>query len=442
MNRLLALAALFAAALCAQATLQIVDRDAAAPLRPGETVSVVAQTSTTYAALFLFADDPLPMIQMVNVPPYRFSVEIPSHIAAGHYRLWAKGCKGPQDCDDIGPITLDVEPAWPASADGSHAVKDASGVTVDMNGSPVMHRSAIPYPQDLVAQGIGGTMVLEITPDWEGHAEGVQVISGPEELRKDVIKRVLLWHFPQQAGKKPRRITITFDPYLAVRQAALEPAAKPVSLGYRSFTPVISDLLRRQSPHTAMPVMPVLPLGLSEDARTTLLSRVPIQPNQQLDFDAMTRVSNAVVSFDHDLTVWWKPLGEKIAIVVTIPGFWLPDADPTVPHENPKTQAPAPPPQFTPQRIRVATATQAAKLGSKVEPEYPPIAKASHIQGTVRMTVLIKPDGQVAWTYVLSGHPLLVQAAEDAVKQWTYSPTFVNGTAVEVLTDVEIDFFN
>ena len=136
------------------------------------------------------------------------------------------------------------------------------------------------------------------------------------------------------------------------------------------------------------------------------------------------------------------PLGEKIAIVVTTPGFWLPDADPTIPHENPKTQAPAPSPQFTPQRIRVSAATQAAKLVSKVEPEYPPIAKASHIQGTVRLTVLIKPDGQVAWTYALSGHPLLVQAAEDAVKQWIYSPTFINGTAVEVLTDVEIEFFN
>jgi periplasmic protein TonB len=82
-----------------------------------------------------------------------------------------------------------------------------------------------------------------------------------------------------------------------------------------------------------------------------------------------------------------------------------------------------------------------AKLISKVEPEYPWLAKANHIQGVVRLTLVLYNDGRVMHVLLVSGHPLLVQEAEDAVKQWMYSPTLVNGTPVEVVTEVEVEFF-
>jgi protein TonB len=76
-----------------------------------------------------------------------------------------------------------------------------------------------------------------------------------------------------------------------------------------------------------------------------------------------------------------------------------------------------------------------------VEPEYPSLAKANHIQGVVRLTLILYNDGRVMHVFLVSGHPLLDQAAEDAVKQWMYSPTLVNGTPVEVVTEVEVEFF-
>ncbi len=71
---------------------------------------------------------------------------------------------------------------------------------------------------------------------------------------------------------------------------------------------------------------------------------------------------------------------------------------------------------------------------------YPPEAKAARIQGTVRFSVTIAPDGKVSNIELVSGHPMLVQAALDGVRQWEYQPTLLNGNPVSVLTMVDINF--
>lgn len=83
---------------------------------------------------------------------------------------------------------------------------------------------------------------------------------------------------------------------------------------------------------------------------------------------------------------------------------------------------------------------QAATLVKRVSPEYPKDAKAAHIQGPVRFTALLGKDGTVKDLQLISGHPLLVQAAMDAVKQWVYQPTLLNGEAVEVRTEIVVNF--
>jgi len=105
---------------------------------------------------------------------------------------------------------------------------------------------------------------------------------------------------------------------------------------------------------------------------------------------------------------------------------------------------PPPPPSqhpgVTPQRIRVSGKTEAANLIRRVEPDYPPLAKQARVQGTVRFTVLIAKDGTIENMQLVSGHPLLVAAAQDAVRQWVYKPTLLNGQPVEVVTFVEVNF--
>jgi periplasmic protein TonB len=101
---------------------------------------------------------------------------------------------------------------------------------------------------------------------------------------------------------------------------------------------------------------------------------------------------------------------------------------------------PPPPKPKTPQRIRVGGQVEQAKLIYKPTPEYPPLAKMARIQGSVRLEAIIAKDGTIQDLKVLSGHPLLVKAALDAVKQWRYQPTLLNGEPVEVITEIDVNF--
>src|SRR5258708_16027639 len=106
---------------------------------------------------------------------------------------------------------------------------------------------------------------------------------------------------------------------------------------------------------------------------------------------------------------------------------------------------PAPPPPkagsvATPQRIRVGGNVQTANLIQKVDPVYPQLALQARVQGTIRFTAIIGKDGRVSNLQLISGHPLLVQAAQDAVRQWLYRPTLLNGEPVEVVTQINLPF--
>jgi periplasmic protein TonB len=101
---------------------------------------------------------------------------------------------------------------------------------------------------------------------------------------------------------------------------------------------------------------------------------------------------------------------------------------------------PPPPKPVTPQRIRVGGQVEQAKQIYAPTPEYPPLAKMARIQGTVRLEAIIAKDGTIQDLKVLSGHPLLVKSALDAVKQWRYQPTLLNGEPVEVVTEIDVNF--
>jgi len=99
-----------------------------------------------------------------------------------------------------------------------------------------------------------------------------------------------------------------------------------------------------------------------------------------------------------------------------------------------------PKPVPTVQRVRVSAGVTAGLLIHRVEPTYPPLAQQARIQGVVVLTALIDKDGNVQHLQVASGHPLLVSAAIEAVKQWRYKPFLVNGEPVEVETTVTVTF--
>ena len=107
------------------------------------------------------------------------------------------------------------------------------------------------------------------------------------------------------------------------------------------------------------------------------------------------------------------------------------------------SSAPPPPPPPKPQapkRIRVGGQVESAKVVFGPHPEYPPLAKMARIQGTVRLDAVISRDGTIQNLKIISGHPLLVKAALEAVERWRYQPTMLNGDAVEVATEIDVNF--
>lgn len=115
--------------------------------------------------------------------------------------------------------------------------------------------------------------------------------------------------------------------------------------------------------------------------------------------------------------------------------------DPVVPPPTTRV-APAivetPPPPTAP--LRVSTSVQSALLIFGPKPVYPPLAKAARVQGTVRLQAIIATDGNIRNLRLMSGPPLLVKSALDAVQRWRYRATMLNGTPVEVSTEVEVKF--
>jgi len=101
---------------------------------------------------------------------------------------------------------------------------------------------------------------------------------------------------------------------------------------------------------------------------------------------------------------------------------------------------PPPPKQAGPTRIKQGGVVTAAALLSQTKPIYPTLARQAHIQGEVVLHAIIAKDGRVAQLEVVTGHPLLVKAALDAVRQWLYRPTLLNGEPVEVDTTITVTF--
>ena len=91
-------------------------------------------------------------------------------------------------------------------------------------------------------------------------------------------------------------------------------------------------------------------------------------------------------------------------------------------------------------QIRVGGKVQETKLKRVVPPVYPPLARQARVQGTVRFNVQIGRDGLVKAMQLISGHPLLVEAAKNTIDRYEYEPTVLNGEPVQVITTVDVTF--
>jgi len=89
---------------------------------------------------------------------------------------------------------------------------------------------------------------------------------------------------------------------------------------------------------------------------------------------------------------------------------------------------------------RVSSGVISGMLLNKVDPVYPPIAKAAHVQGVVVLQATISKTGTIEDLKVLSGPPMLTGAAVDAVRRWRYKPYLLSGEPTEVETTINVNF--
>ena len=315
-----------------------------------------------------------------------------------------------------------VTGAFPLAA-APEVVNDSPGVTVDLGGAGVMHRTGVPYPEATVKQGVQGTVVVEVKLDANGNVSDAHVVSGPDELRNAALQSVLQWHLTKNLAGSSRQVSISFrlpdsapvQPPAAVADSVQAPAA---AAGRR---------VASQPAWVGRTVKGINVVGLSDQSRADLLSQLPVHEGDALSAESLQNVTRAVKGFDEHLSVGVMSVGSNEATLeIMVPGRAMPA--PSAGYATP------------PSRIRVGGNMQQTKLVSQPRPTYPPEAKAAHIQGVVKLNALIGKDGTIQNLEVISGEPALVQSALDAVKQWVYQTTLLNGQPVEVMTEIAVNY--
>jgi TonB family protein len=379
-----------------------------------------------------------------------------------------------------------VTATFPLSA-APQSVADFPGVTVDTGGS-VLHRTPVQYPDAARVKNIQGVVTVEATLDNSGNVIETRVLNGPNELRRAAQQAVLQWHFAMDTSVNTRQVKINFQipegqagparvvisepkPPVAETDPAKIAAAQDKIRALRSqITDQITQLQTTQDPEARKQgaaklnemqnsmntlqrnlgaaslvgerVSRINVLGVSDKVRDDLLLRLPVHAGDTLSADSMERTTKAVQEFDEHMTVsHGKSVNGDVAITIfASPVGATAGVVGGVINSVPIAPAAAGPPPAGTKRITIGGNVQQSKLISQPRPAYPPLAKQARISGVVRLHALIAKDGTVADLKVISGHPLLIPAALEAVKMWVYQTTLLNGEPVEVETQIDVNF--
>jgi len=214
----------------------------------------------------------------------------------------------------------------------------------------------------------------------------------------------------------------------------------------------------------AVGVLIAIPLIFSDhlpDVRPIISLTVPSAPPPPLPAHSAAPSSSSSPSlgpqkiYDPDWHASVLPQTPSVGLVEAPPSVGLPGVEGGVPgstgvlpivgqpiHETLPQPRPhvADPPVAPTKPVAISSGVLGAKLLKKVLPVYPPIARQARISGTVELIGIIAKDGTIQQLRAVSGNPLLVPAALDAVRQWIYRPTLLNGQAVEVIAPIDVTF--
>jgi TonB family protein len=223
---------------------------------------------------------------------------------------WAKGQDRPS------------QPDMYAVAGTVNSEYEEAGVTVDLGGATLLHRSSIMYAEAARTNGIEGTVAVQVTLDRDGNVDDARVVNGPMELRKGVMQSIFDWHFARAFGGSTREVKVTFNK--AAQDAAYQAQgrdgvrAEPgvlVAVPNSFFStdtnqnrvliwnPAVgaASATAKDYPE-GLTFRKVEVEGLSDEARRELLSQLPVHAGDIVSEESVKAVQDAVMRFDEHLT--------------------------------------------------------------------------------------------------------------------------------------------
>jgi len=343
--------------------------------------------------------------------------------------------------------------------------QEAAPVELSPDSAQVLLIRKVPpvYPPLARQARIQGTVVLQIVINKEGDVRDVRLVSGHPMLAPAAIEAVKQWKYQPYtqdgvAIEVSTNVRVNFN--MADTPAVGTAGSVRSEIGAWVFTPgsygsqtarVSEAEMRELRTSKIDPEYP--PLALQQRIQGEVV--LDVQINVAGDVENVKLISGHPVFVKPaiDAVKQWKyapyvkdgtamaaagivrmsftiPAGESEGVVSEPPPAKLIKMSPT--GDEPRTGVP--------QRVRVSSGVSQALLVKKVAPEYPEDARQQHIQGTVILQVRIDKEGNVYNADLVSGDPMLAPAAMEAVRQWKYRPYLLNGEAVEVETQVRVNF--
>ena len=344
-----------------------------------------------------------------------------------------------------------VTAAFPLAAE-PQVVVDGAGISIELNGAQLLHRTPVRYPIEAAAKGVQGTVEAEVRLDANGMVMDASILSGPDELRKAVLEPVLNWHFAKDSAGARRTVTVSFQlPAPAQAQAASHEMPPPfrAELAAQGAEATIAALTGSGQVGAASAIagmnsshiVKIDVRGLSGQARSDLLAALPVRVGDACSYEMVARITAAARAFDQHLRVSWQTHNGETTLIIATPDTPAVSGAPGTVTLSQSGASPVPM-EGAPQRVQIGGNVQASLLIYGPKPAYPALARQAHISGVVHLHAFIGKDGAVqSLTVIPPAHPLLAPAAVEAVRQWRYKPTILNGQPVEVETTIDVSFF-
>lgn len=307
----------------------------------------------------------------------------------------------------------------------------------------VVNRTPISYPPEAIQKRIEGTVFVELTFNAGGEIVDSRVLSGPEELRQAALQTAVQGKYGIDVA---RSLQVGVEFKLPPAPSRLSTPAGPAELsGTVSGSPsgALFPGVAITATNTQTGIINTSVTNSAGEYRFSVLSpgtytvKAELPGFQTRSFGPVPLGASQRVRLNFGLEPGSGTSSFSVVPPQAVAGQRgaAPGAPAAVP---PPPPAPADPSK--PIRVRIGGGVAAANLIKQVAPVYPQEAKDAKIQGVVVLEAQIDKTGSIENLTVVTGDPLLIQAAIDAVKQWAYRPIMLNGQPVDVVTTITVNF--